>query len=209
MTWLIGKKAKSEVKVLISGAGADELWGGYQRHQAFSRFWDQHEFWSKWAGFLEMFPFGREWKKFMSGIRPDPNHTFLNFSALQNPPSELTGDYERIFNSKLSEYKRMLDFDRQVYLVQDVLKIHDNALMAHGIEGRAPYLDTTLLALWQKVEEPKLFTGKPWIKNLLRENQLSWVADRKKNSDLVCPSKNGLGKKENSQKKDFRNSQDL
>ncbi len=144
----------------------------------------------------------------MSGIRPDPNHTFLNFSALQNPPSELTGDYERIFNSKLSEYKRMLDFDRQVYLVQDVLKIHDNALMAHGIEGRAPYLDTTLLALWQKVEEPKLFTGKPWIKNLLRENQLSWVADRKK-FGFGLPLKEWLREKGEFSKKDFRNSQDL
>jgi asparagine synthase (glutamine-hydrolysing) len=180
LTWMIGKKAKSEVKVLISGAGADELWGGYQRHAAFARYWNQHEFWSNWAGFFEKFPLGKNWRKFMSGIRKDPNHTFLNFSALQNPPSEILGDYERLFNSRLPEYKRMLDFDRQVYLVQDVLKVHDNALMAHGIEGRSPYLDTSLLGLWQRVEDPSLLLGKPWIKNLLRENELGWVADRKK-----------------------------
>lgn len=180
LTWMIGKKAKSQVKVLISGAGADELWGGYQRHQAFAKYWDQHAFWSKWAGFFGQFPFGSQWKKFMAGIRPDPNHTFLNFSALQNPPLELTGDYERIFNAKLPEYKRMLDFDRQGYLVQDVLKVHDNALMAHGIEGRAPYLDLTMLKLWQQVNDPALLIGKPWIKNILRENDLGWVADRRK-----------------------------
>jgi asparagine synthase (glutamine-hydrolysing) len=180
LTWMIGKKAKSQVKVLISGAGADELWGGYRRHQAFSRYWDQHAFWSKWARFLEKFPFGSQWKKFLSGIRQDPNHTFLNFSALQNPPWEIICDYEPIFNTKLPEYKRMLDFDRQVFLVQDVLKVHDNALMAHGIEGRAPYLDLSMLKLWQQVEEPALLLGKPWIKNILRENELGWIADRKK-----------------------------
>lgn len=180
LTWMIGKKAKSQVKVLISGAGADELWGGYQRHQAFFRYWDQPEFWSNWAGFFEKLPFGRDWKKFMSGIRPDPNPTFLNFSALQNSPQEIMGDYERIFNSKLPEYKRMLDFDRQVYLVQDVLKVHDNALMAHGIEGRAPYLDLSMLKLWQQVEDPHLLLGKPWIKKLLHENDLAWVAERRK-----------------------------
>jgi asparagine synthase (glutamine-hydrolysing) len=180
LTWMIGKKAITHVKVLISGTGADELWGGYQRHQAFAKYWDQHAFWSRWAGFFGQFPFGSQWKKFMSGIRQDPNHTFLNFSALQNPPQELIGDYERIFNSKLPEYKRMLDFDRQSYLVQDVLKVHDNALMAHGIEGRAPYLDLAMLKLWQQVNDPKLLARKPWIKNILRENDLGWVADRRK-----------------------------
>lgn len=192
LTWMIGKNAKSQVKVLISGAGADELWGGYQRHRAFSRYWDQHVFWSKWAVFFEQFPFGSNWKKFMSGIRPDPNQTFLNFSALQNPPLELIGDYERIFNPKLSEYKRMLDFDRQCYLVQDVLKIHDNALMSHSLEGRAPYLDLNMLRLWQKVDDPKLLIGKPWIKNILRKNDLGWVADRRK-FGFGLPLKEWLG----------------
>ncbi|MBA4300764.1 MAG: asparagine synthase (glutamine-hydrolyzing) [Cyclobacterium sp.] len=180
LTWMIGKKAKSEVKVLISGAGSDELWGGYQRHAAFDKYLQLQRFWCKWADYLKKLPFGKNWKKFTSGIQLDPNTTFLNFSALQNPPTEMIGDYERIFNPKLPVYKRMLDFDRQVYLVQDVLKVHDNALMAHGIEGRSPYLDSSLLGLWQRVEDPALLLGKPWIKNLLRENELGWVADRKK-----------------------------
>lgn len=180
LTWLIGKRAKQEVKVLVSGAGADELWGGYQRHAAFARYWQQHEFWANWACFLKKLPFGREWKKYMSAIGSDPNQTFLNFSALQNPPSWMTDDYARIFNKNLPAYKRMLDFDRQVYLVQDILKIHDNTLMAHGIEGRAPYLDASVLGLWQKVNDPAILTGKPWIKNILRENDLGWVAERRK-----------------------------
>lgn len=180
LTWMLAGKAKTEVKVLISGAGADELWGGYQRHRAFDQYLKQKEFWVKWAGLLEKIPLGREWKKMMSGIDPDPQKTFLNFSALENPDVDLVEDYSRIFNSKLPEYKRILDFDRQVYLVQDVLKIQDNALMAHGIEGRSPYLDARILALWKAVEEPKLLLGKPWIKASLEAHGLEWIGNRKK-----------------------------
>jgi asparagine synthase (glutamine-hydrolysing) len=194
LTWMIGKSAKKQVKVLISGAGADELWGGYQRHAAFLKYWEYQSFWINWAGFLEKIPMGRAAKKFLSGIRQSPQQTFLNFFALQNPPVELMGDYERIFNSNLPEYKQILDFDRQVYLVHDVLKILDNALMAHGIEGRSPYLDSSLLAIWQGVNETNQLNGKPWIKNYLRDLDLGWIADRRK-FGFGLPLQEWLGEK--------------
>ena len=180
LTWMLAKQAKKVVKVLISGAGADELWGGYRRHKAFYQFLNQKELWVKWADLLGKIPLGREWKKMMSGIDSDPQKTILNFSALENLDPDLAEDYTRIFNPKLPEYKQMLDFDRQMYLVQDVLKIQDNALMAYGIEGRSPYLDSRMLALWKAVEDPKLLLGKPWIKASLEEMGLKWVAHRKK-----------------------------
>src|SRR5690606_4890551 len=113
------------------------------------------------------------------------------FSALQNPPADMATDYARIFDSSLPEYKRVLDFDRQVYLVQDVLKVHDNALMANGIEGRAPYLDAPMLGLWEQVSDTAQLSGKPWIRNILRENNLGWVADRRK-SGFGLPLKEWL-----------------
>lgn len=180
LTWLIGKKAKSQVKVLISGAGADELWGGYQRHKAFHRYLGNRNFWITWSPLLQHLPFGRAWEKFNSAIRPSANETFLNFSALTNLPSDLLDDYLRIMDADLPEYKRALDFDRQVYLVQDVLKVHDNSLMAHGIEGRSPYLDHQLIQLWKSVEDPNLFLGKPWISSCLEDLGLTWITERKK-----------------------------
>ena len=180
LTWMIAAEAKKEVKVLVSGAGADELWGGYQRHRAFDQYLRYKNFWVNWAGLFGKLPLGREWKKMMAGIHPNPQKTFLNFSAVENPDSELMEDYARIFNPKLPELKQMLDFDRQVYLVQDVLKIQDNALMAQGIEGRSPYLDAKMLGLWKAVEDPKLLLGKPWIKASLEDQGLDWIAKRKK-----------------------------
>lgn len=180
LTWMIGKQAKNSVKVLIGGAGADELWGGYQRHRAFQGYLDRSAFWVKWASILKSLPFGRERKKFLQAIQSDPYQTFLNFSSLQNLDPYLVKHYAKMFDQKLPLLKQVLDFDRQVYLTQDVLKILDNALMAHSIEGRSPYLDYDLISLWNQIEDPKILLGKPWIKQYLREIGLGWVADRKK-----------------------------
>ncbi|REG86341.1 asparagine synthase (glutamine-hydrolyzing) [Algoriphagus antarcticus] len=178
--WMIGKEAKKSVKVLISGAGADELWGGYQRHKAFEAYQKRKQLLLKFQPILEKLPLGRSYQKFISAIDPDPRRTFLNFSGLDNVPDDLAEDYDRIFNRNLADYSQMLDFDRQVYLVQDVLKIQDNALMAHSIEGRSPYLDAAMLELWRNVKDEGLLKGKPWIKRCLNELDLHWISERNK-----------------------------
>ena len=180
LTWMIGKEAKKSVKVLVSGAGADELWGGYQRHKAFDVYQKRKDLLLGFQGLLEKLPLGRSYQKFISAIDPIPQNTFLNFSGLDNVPADLAENYEKIFNRNLSEYPQMLDFDRQVYLVQDVLKIQDNALMAHSIEGRSPYLDSSMLDLWRTIKDEHLLKGKPWIREFLNELDLSWVSERQK-----------------------------
>ncbi|MEB2783246.1 asparagine synthase (glutamine-hydrolyzing) [Algoriphagus persicinus] len=180
LNWMIGKEAKKSVKVLVSGAGADELWGGYQRHKAFDAYQKHKNVLLKFQGVLEQLPCGTGIQKFVSAIDPDSHKTFLNFSGLDSIPTDLAEDYMRIFNLNLPEYSQMLDFDRQVYLVQDVLKILDNALMAHSIEGRSPYLDGSMLEMWRNVKNEELLKGKPWIKQFLKELDLTWIAERKK-----------------------------
>jgi asparagine synthase (glutamine-hydrolysing) len=180
LTWMIGKEAKKEVKVLISGAGADELWGGYQRHTAF-------DFYLKREGLLllmntlaKKLPLSRQWIKFFSAIHTDSRRTFINFCSLMPLPKDLFGDYERLFPEKEFSYKSALEFDRHNYLVQDVLRIQDNALMAHGIEGRSPYLDSGMIDLWNQVTNEEDLKGKVWIKGCLEDLDLGWIAKRKK-----------------------------
>ncbi|PZX49312.1 asparagine synthase (glutamine-hydrolysing) [Algoriphagus ratkowskyi] len=180
LNWMIGKEAKKSIKVLISGAGADELWGGYQRHKAFDFYQNHKGLLLKFQSILAKIPLKRGYQKFISSIDSDPRRTFLNFSGLDILPNDLALDYDRVFNKNLPNYIQMLDFDRQVYLVQDVLKIQDNALMAHSIEGRSPYLDASMLDVWRNVEDEQLLKGKPWIKQFLTELDLHWVSERKK-----------------------------
>lgn len=180
LTWMIGKEAKNEVKVLISGAGADELWGGYQRHAAFDFYLKSREILHAISKLAKRLPLNRQWVKFFSAIHPDSRRTFLNFSALMPLPGDLFGDYERLFPEKELTYKNALEFDRKNYLVQDVLRIQDNALMAHGIEGRSPYLDSGMIDLWNQVTQEEDLKGKVWIKACLKDLDLTWVANQKK-----------------------------
>lgn len=180
LTWRIGKEAKSKVKVLISGAGADELWGGYRRHKAFDFYLRRKQLLLSFKGVGQRLPLSREWVKFFEGVSTDSNQTFLNFSGLRNVPEELFLQYQGLFNTNLPEFKRALDFDRTVYLVQDVLKIQDQSLMSHGIEGRAPYLDAGMLNLWRSVQDRRMLLDKKWIHESLDDLNLDWVSKRKK-----------------------------
>ena len=180
LTWMIGREAKKDVKVMISGAGADELWGGYQRHKAFDLYQKQKGILVALKPLAKKLPLNREWSKFFNSIHPDSQRTFMNFSALMPLPKDLFEDYERLFSQKTLSYPQALAFDRQNYLVEDVLRIQDNALMAHGIEGRAPYLDYGMIDLWNQVSDEQDLKGKVWIKNCLEELALGWISNRKK-----------------------------
>lgn len=181
LLWFLGKKAKEKgIKVLISGAGADELWGGYRRHSAFQTYLAYKD-WLLWAKpLMQSLPLPREYSKFFKSIRSSENHTFLNFSGLRPVSKEVYEYVDRFFDKYLPPYKRALDFDRKVYLVEDVLKIQDQSLMAHGIEGRSPYLDSDLVDFWRKVENLDLLTGKKWIHELLNQHGLGEISNRPK-----------------------------
>ncbi|MGY6522153.1 MAG: asparagine synthase (glutamine-hydrolyzing) [Mongoliitalea sp.] len=182
LTWMIAKEAKQEVQVLISGAGADELFGGYNRHAAYAKYLRNSSFYSslKWTRpLLGKIP---SVHKFLSAVDSNPSKTFLRMAALENPTADFEDRLLEFYPKEMSPYKAALEWDRTVYLVNDILKIHDNACMAHGIEGRAPYLSQDLIALSQRMneEEHLRLLGKQWLKEALIKRGLGRTARRKK-----------------------------
>jgi len=182
LTWLMAKEAKQEVKVLISGAGADELFGGYNRHKAFQSYLQKPAVFNFLKQVLPINLLPSSYQKLISGIEKEPNHTFLNYASLTNLPESLKNIYLKSYPTSGNDYLDALEWDRRFYLVQDVLKIHDQSCMAHGIEGRAPYLDEELLQFRNHYFEknPSDFLGKKWIKDALIKRNLKDIANRKK-----------------------------
>lgn len=183
LTWMIAREAKQYVKILISGAGADELFSGYDRHKAF-RWYLQHQ------DKISRLPHAalirgllpRRVRKFLEAVAASPEETYLNFSSLQAIPPQLRQQFLSYFPLDEAPYKAALAWDRTYYLVNDVLKIHDNATMVHGVEGRAPYLDQALVALSHNMTEEQHLSlkGKYWMKDMLREAGWGKIASRKK-----------------------------
>ena len=183
LTWMIAREAKQYVKILVSGAGADELFSGYDRHKAFRWYLKHRDKISRFSfvGNLNgVLP--RRVKKLLTAVAASPEETYLNFSSLQAIPPELRSQFLPYFPPGESPYKAALLWDKSYYLVNDILKIHDNATMAHGVEGRAPYLDRALVALSQNMPEEQHLSieGKYWMKEVLREAGWGKIASRRK-----------------------------
>jgi len=182
LTWMLAKEAAKDIKVLISGAGADELFAGYNRHSAFATYLKNPQLWLnlRKLGLHQFLPTSAF--KFMQSLSEDPSATFIQMAALEKLPSILLHELKQHYPKSQGELKRALEWDRTWYLVNDVLKIHDNACMAHGIEGRAPFLDHEMIAIFQSMTETQHLEqlGKKWIKAALNERGLRFISKRKK-----------------------------
>jgi asparagine synthase (glutamine-hydrolysing) len=160
-TYLVSKLAASTVKVVLSGEGGDELFGGYYTYQA--------DLLAQRAGWLarlarpavELLPssnarvsFDYKAKRFVRGARLEPLERHHAWKEIFSPQvrSELTGRAhafdpvdllrERYETTSASEpLVRLQDVDRATLLVDDLLVKTDRASMASSLEARVPFLD--------------------------------------------------------------------
>ncbi len=182
LTWLIAKEATSQVKILLSGAGADELFGGYQRHNAFKKFLEKEAMfrWILQSGMHKLLP--ANYRKFFASIENTAAKTFIQMAALEKVDSQYLNALSKRYPNSEGTFKNALEWDRTMYLINDILKVHDNACMAHGIEGRSPYLAFEMIALSKSMSEQQHLElcGKKWIKEALTDRGLAKIAHRKK-----------------------------
>lgn len=181
LTSILSNHAVNDVKVVLSGAGADELFGGYERHLAFQRYLIHRNWLVPMRPLLKaatsLFPDGfahplrkkaRLARKFLNAIDQDSRTTFNQFRSLQINASSITNHWPENIDSPLDA---VLWQDQQHYLISDILAMSDQTTMAHGLEMRVPYLDNDLVALTRKLGGNKMLQkGRKWIlKDILSE----------------------------------------
>lgn len=181
LTSLLSQQAVTSVKVVLSGAGADELFGGYERHLAFQRYLTHRNWLVPMAPILKagtsLFPDAfahplrkkaRLVRKFLNAIDPDPRITFNQFRSLQINTDSTTNGWPSEITSSLDA---TLWQDQHHYLISDILAMSDQTTMAHGLEMRVPFLDNDLAALTRRLGgKAMLRQGRKWIlKELLSD----------------------------------------
>jgi asparagine synthase (glutamine-hydrolysing) len=168
--WLLSQEVAKHVKVVQSGQGADEVFGGYH-----------------WYPPLMDVPEGSDGVDAYAAAFFDRPHDDL--AALLRPAHRLDRDAtrelvrERFLRAGASlPIDRALRIDQQVMLVDDPVKRVDNMTMAFGLEARVPFLDHELVELAaQCPPELKLAQGgKGVLKEAARRVIPAEVIDRPK-----------------------------
>lgn len=143
--YLLSEKVADEVKVVLSGQGADEVFGGY--------FWYPVMNQSPGSN-LDRFSsnyFDRDHAEYLEMMQPAYHVKDVTAELVENELNKEKAD---------SFLDQVLRFDATTLLVDDPVKRVDNMTMSWGLEARVPFLDHELVELAAKMPpELKLKEG--------------------------------------------------
>lgn len=144
-TWFLARRARQDVKVVLSGEGGDEIFAGYGRYRSAMRPW--------WLGGRAMWTHGHFDK--VDVLRERPGAWLDGMAAAELAAGE--GGRSRLAAAQA--------FDMADWLPHDLLLKLDRCLMAHAVEGRTPFLDAGVAAAGFRLpDELKLRRGMgKWI----------------------------------------------
>jgi asparagine synthase (glutamine-hydrolysing) len=202
--WLLSKLTRRHATVVLSGEGADELFGGYLTHRAsllartIRRLPSQaldlmQAVMRRWPASDEKISFEYKVKRFLEGCRMSPEraHVYWNgtFSddekrtLIQSPlPSALNATL-RDLSAAGDDLAAYLWFDQEYFLPDDILTKVDRISMAHSIEVRPPFLDHRLVEFAASLPDVLKIHGsrqKVILKDLMRNKLPPSVLSRKK-----------------------------
>jgi asparagine synthase (glutamine-hydrolysing) len=211
-TYLVSQFARQDVKVILSGVGGDELFGGYRRYLGghYARSYGRLPAWLRGgAGWVaRQLPADRHagWlnhlrlaKGFIASADMAPDERYRSYlqildrgtvSALLRDPMPVGPDALAMAMQgagQEDELNRMLAVDMETQLPDDLLLLTDKMSMAVSLECRVPLLDHELLEMAASIPgELKVRNGR--LKHLMKD-ALSGMLP----ADILDRKKRGFG----------------
>lgn len=168
--YFVCKLARKHVKVVLSGEGADELFGGYPVYNQPRVFKYYHKFLSQkirtfLADLVKKVPFNFKGRGFIirgekkiedkfignANIFPkDEKEKILLNSEIASDPINFVRSYYDDFED-LDEVSKMQNLDINLWMVGDILLKADRMSMANSLELRVPFLDKEVFNISKKI----------------------------------------------------------
>jgi asparagine synthase (glutamine-hydrolysing) len=179
--YLCGQVAKTH-KVVLSGEGGDEFFGGYHRHNHLLGLRQGMRLVP--ASWVRLLP-SRLRRAVESKINRDPYAAYVEFVRLDEGLVSREEAVAFLRGRVAGQHDNLgLSLDQEVYLPDDLLFKIDRAGMRHGLEGRVPFLDRRFFAAARALSAGERHgggaTGKALLKDLLGASLSRALVDRPK-----------------------------
>lgn len=211
-SYLICESARKEgIKVMLSGQGADEIFGGYRKYRALNMF---HQFPKPLARLVkpmvDIIPFVsngyfntkiRRSRKFLENAVKDIEDQQVGLAFWSTPEviyslfvdGNRNGEIGQVHYKTLKAYKeldpmkQMMRLDEDIYLTSHNLMYTDRMSMMAGVEARVPFLDFELVDFAHQLP-PNMLISHTEQKYLLKK-----VSEKYLPSEVIYRSKSGFG----------------
>lgn len=214
LTYILSNKVKNKIKVALTGDGADELFGGYNRHiyayylEKISLLFGKNFINSKIfkQSLKTLFPVS---KLFFKNIFAYPENKIDKLKSIldyknekdlidklisnKNQYDNLELDYiddEKInkinYKTNNTIFKTIVECDTYNYLTDDILVKTDRASMKNSLETRAPFLNKNVFKFSQMLKDDQK------IQNFKGKIFLRKILNRFFSPDLIASKKRGF-----------------
>jgi len=205
-TFLVAQLARTKVKMVLTGDGGDEAFGGYDRYLRFLKLQGLGaarplaSLAARTAGSILPGANGYRLRRIGERLRQEFPDSYLSGVALTSPDlsAALLGEagernrYEGLHLdtaalARLGDLDRAVAIDLASYLPDDILVKLDRMAMANSLEGRSPLLDHRLVEFAVNLP-PSLRVRGGRGKHLLRRVAARWLPP-----DVLAKPKQGFG----------------
>ncbi len=159
--YLLSQKVSCTNKVVLSGQGADEVFGGY--------FWYKkmmNEDNLKDVEVISKFYFDRTFSSYKNAINKNYVHDNYVFNDVNDKCQKM--------NSDLSTLDKVFRLEMSMFIIDDPVKRIDNMSMSHALEARVPFLDVDLVKFMLSVKgSKKIMNDSKYYLKKVSENYLS------------------------------------
>ena len=144
--YLLSKKVSNSTKVVMSGQGADEVFGGYFWYKKImdERNLDDIDTLSKYY-------FDRSYDNYKTIINKnfvEDNFAYNEIKSILDQMDPNLNTLDKVFRLELS-----------MFIIDDPVKRIDNMTMSHALEARVPFLDIDLIKFMLSVKSEKKITN--------------------------------------------------
>ena len=169
--YLLAKNVSKSAKVVLSGQGADEVFGGYFWYEKIMREKDLNNIET-----LSKYYFDRSYDNYKKIIHSDFIKIIHSDFIGENYVSNNIESRLDQMDPSLSMLDKVFRLELSMFIIDDPVKRVDNMTMSHSLEARVPFLDIDLISFMLSVRsDKKIENGE---KCLLKEISKKYLSNK-------------------------------